>query len=164
MFTPNLGKPWTTHMGILVKVLQVSEGDVVEFGAGPSSTPLLHWVCKDLNRKLISYENDQEYYNYARQYRSSLHKIYFVTDWNELSTETHRGVLFIDHHPFSRRWEDAIKFKNSVDYLVMHDTESQRNFVKVIPNFKSIYIWKECRPWVSVLSNFKDLSGFEKGI
>lgn len=162
MINPDLRKAWTTHMGVLVKVLLMSQGDVIELGAGPSSTPLLHWICKEMNRKLISYEIDPDYYEYARQYRSSLHRIVLVRDWNEVDTKTYRGVVFIDHNPFNKREEDVVKFKDSADYIVIHDTDSERDFKIVWPNFKYAYTWKECRPWVSVVSNFKDLLALAK--
>lgn len=162
MIKMNFGKDWTTHMGVLVRVLLMSEGDVVELGAGPYSTPLLHWVCKDMNRRLITYENDLEYYSFARQYRSKLHRIIFVNNWDELDVKTHRGVVFIDHSPFVRRGVDAIRFKDSADYIVMHDSESGSIFIEAQPHFKYTYTWKECRPWVSVMSNSKDLSRLEK--
>jgi hypothetical protein len=160
MFAPNLGKNWTTHMGVLVKVLYQSQGDVAELGAGPFSTPLLHWVCKDLNCRLISYENNLDFYNYARRFQSQLHSIVFVKNWDEIDTQTHRGVAFIDHAPIERRKIDIVRLKNTVDYLVIHDTNGYGYEEEVWPHFRYIYTWKECRPWVSVVSNFKDLSDF----
>lgn len=161
MIRVELGKAWTTHMGILVKVLFTSDGDVVELGAGPNSTPLLHWVCKDMNRRLISYENNPEYYDYARQFRSGLHRIVFVKNWDEVDAATRSGVVFIDHAPSPRRAVDAVRFKDSADYIVMHDTEAEKYYREAWPHFKYIYTWKESRPWVSVVSNFKDLSRLE---
>lgn len=156
----NLNKTLTTHMGVLVKVLQMSEGDVVELGAGPASTPLLHWICKDMNRRLISYENDPKFYNLARLYRSKMHSIIFVENWDDdLDTKIHRGVVFIDHYPEIRRGTDVIRFKDSADYIVMHDTEKEEKngYEKIWLHFKYSYTWRECRPWVSVVSNFKEV-------
>ena len=146
-------------MGVLVKVLYISEGDVVEIGSGPASTPLLHWVCKDLNRNLITYENNQDYYNYARQFQSRMHRIVLITDWDDVDFKTRCGVVFVDHAPSERRSIDIINFKNSAVYLVIHDTEKEKQYgyEKIWPHFKYVYTWKECRPWVSVVSNFKDL-------
>lgn len=158
MLNADLKKDYTTYMGVLIRAVLASTGDVVELGAGPSSTPLLHWLCKDMNRKVISYETDPEFYNYARRYRSWLHKIVFVRSWDEIDTKTHRGVVFVDHSPFDRRAADIIKFKDSADYIVIHDTECLRDFKPIWPHFKFAYTWKECRPWASVVSNFKDLS------
>lgn len=158
----NQEKAWTTHIGILVKVLLISEGDVIELGAGPYSTPLLHWICKDMHRKLISYENNPEYNDYARQFRSYFHKVVFVKDWDEIDCATHRGVVLIDHDPMTRRAVDAIRFKDSADFIVLHDTEKEGYYSEVWPHFKYIYIWKASRPWVSVVSNFKDVNGLAK--
>lgn len=157
----NLAKGWTSHMGVLTKVLLASAGDVLEFGSGPCSTPLLHWLCKDMNRLLISYENNPKFYNLARQYQSRLHRIRFVTNYNEVDAKTHRGLVFVDHDPDRvTRGDTTLLFKNSADYIVMHDTEAEDNYgyKKVWPHFKYIYTWKECQPWVSVVSNFKNLS------
>lgn len=154
----NLRKDWTTHMGVLTKVVLASSGDVLEFGSGPFSTPLLHWLCKDMNRLLISYENDLNFFKFAEQFESRLHRIRFVKDWDNIDTITHRGVVFVDHHPLERRETDAIRFKNSSDFVVIHDTEFEDTFKNVWSNFKHINTWKECRPWVSVVSNFRNLS------
>jgi hypothetical protein len=158
MMKANLNKAWTTHMGVLVRVLRASDGDVLEFGAGPMSTPLLHWVCKDMNRRLISYESDPDFYNFARQYRSRLHKIILVKNWDDVDAAINRGVVFIDHAPSTRRETDVIRFKNTADYIVMHDTDAKEDYSGVWPHFKHIYTWTKCRPWTSVVSNFKDLS------
>jgi len=158
----NLGKSYTTHVGVLVKVLQMSKGDVIEMGTGPYSTPLLHWVCKGMGRHLISYEDNLEYYNFARQYRSGFHSIRQVTDWDKVGIPPHCGVVLIDHMPSIRRGIDALRFKDSADYIILHDTEAVKTYGydKIWPNFKYIYTWKESCPWVSVVSNFKDLSNF----
>lgn len=159
----DLKKSQTTHIGVLVKVLEASDGDVVELGAGPASTPLLHWLCKEMNRKLITYENNPDYFNFAKSFHSRGHQIISVGDWNSIDTKTHRGLVFVDHAPAERRGPDAIRFKDSADYIIMHDTEKPDDYGydEVWPNFKYSYTWKECRPWVSVVSNTKDLSWLE---
>lgn len=158
MIKPFLEKPWTTYIGVLVKVLNVSDGDVVELGAGPFSTPLLHWICKDMHRNLISYENDPDYYEFAKQFRSYFHKVVFVKDWEKVDSETKRGVVFIDHRPITRRLAELIKFKNAADYVVIHDTDNTDYYNDISKHYKHVYTWKKCRPWTSVASNFKDLS------
>lgn len=160
----NFGKRYTTYIGTLVKVLQISKGDVVEMGAGVYSTPLLHWICKDMDRHLTSFENDKEYFNFARQYQSRLHRIRLVSNWDEVNTTRHCGVVFIDHMPSIRRGIDAIRFKDSADYIILHDTEGGAyGYEMVWPYFKYKYTWKEAQGWVSVVSNFKDLSFLESG-
>lgn len=157
----HLTKEYTTHMGVLINVLLKSEGDVVELGGGIFSTPLLHWLCKDLNRKLITYENEPEYYKFEKNFQSPLHRIRLVKSWDEVDTKTHRGVVFIDHHPAEQRSVDIINFKDSADYIIVHDTERDNehyDFARAWKYFKYRYDWKDCKPWVTVVSNFKDLS------
>jgi hypothetical protein len=158
VFNADLGKSYTTHMGVLTKVLLMSKGDVLELGVGPASTPLLHWLCKDMNRLLISYENNSGFFQYARRYQSQLHRVRFVKDWDGLDTVTRRGLVFIDHAPFSRRETDAIRFKDSADYIIINNTNGWKDHNDVWKHFKYIYTWKKCLPWVSVVSNTKDLS------
>jgi len=157
----NLSKNYTTHYTLLIKVLLASKGDVVECGGGVFSTPLLHWICKFMDRELITYENDSAYYAFEHTFQSRQHRVRFVEDWDKIDTKTRRGVVFIDHHPAERRMIETIRFKDVADYIVIHDTERasrEYNKPEVFEQFKYQYTWKDCKPWTSVLSNFKDLS------
>lgn len=158
-----LKKEWTTHMPMLIKVLLNSEGPVCEVGGGPFSTPLLHWMCKMQNRKLVTYENHPEYYYFCHRFASPGHKIIFLENWDDMDFKTHWGMVFIDHHPSERRAVDVVNFKDSADYIVMHDTETDTicKWSNAYPYFKYHYDWKDCRPWASVVSNFKDLKFLE---
>lgn len=151
-------KNWTTHMTMLLKVLDNSTGDVLEIGGGPFSTPLLHWMCKLQGRKLVTYENDPTYYQLCRGFQSNLHRVRFIENWDDIKLE-HWGVIFIDHHPDKRRVVDLLKFKDHANYLVMHDTEKEEKYElkKAYPKFKYIYTWKGCKPWTSVFSNINKL-------
>lgn len=158
-------KGYSTHNALLLRFLDISEGDVVELGGGVFSTPLLHWYCKNKGRKLITYEDDIDFYNFEKQFKSKGHNVVFVKNWDEVDTKTHRGLVFIDHGGKKgigyRRGEDAIRFKNSADYIVLHDTEEKYNkmygYDEVWKNFKYRLDWKECEPETSVISNFKKL-------
>lgn len=153
-------KNWSTHMALLIKVMLVSKGDVVEVGGGLYSTPLLHWMCKNMDRKLITYENDPTFIELAKGFQSENHHVIIIENWDEMDFKTHRGVVFIDHHPNERRAIDVINFKDSADYIVIHDTEDEQKhkWSKAWNHFKYRLDWKDCKPWTSVVSNFKDLS------
>lgn len=153
-------KSWSTHMPMLLKVLLMSTGDVVEVGGGVFSTPLLHWLCKIQNRKLITYEDEPEFYRFTREFQSQTHSVRLIKNWDEMDFKTHRGVVFIDHHPEHRRGLDAIRFKDSADFIVMHDTErpEKYNYAGVWEHFKYVRHDTGCKPWTSVVSNKFDLS------
>jgi len=148
-------------MTTLIKVLQKSEGPVLELGGGPFSTPLLHWMCKIQGRKLVTYESDPQYFRLCKGFQSHLHRVRFVEEdnWGSVPLEKW-GVIFIDHHPDKRRVIDLIKFKDHADYLIMHDTEKEEKYElhKAFPLFKYMHIWQESKPWTSVFSNTKDLN------
>lgn len=120
------GKKWTTHMPLLIKLLLGTTGSVLEVGSGPFSTPLLHWLCSFTGRKLVTYENVPSYYKFAKQFQSKNHSIRFVNTWDELPVE-HYQVVFIDHEPSERRITEVERFKDSCDYMIIHDTEEDKN-------------------------------------
>lgn len=156
-----MSKNYTTHIGVLVKVLMQSKGLVIECGGGIFSTPLLHWICKMQKRKLITYEQDAPYYAFERQFQSPLHSVRFVEDWDKIEIPKHVGMVFIDHHPPERRMIETERFSKVADYIVIHDTERvsrEYNREEVLDAFKYRYDWKDCRPWTSVFSNLKDLN------
>lgn len=144
---------------MLIKYLQESEWPVVEVWAWFFSTPIMHWLCKSMWRKLITYENDPYFYEMAKRFTSPGHKIKFINSWDDMDFKTHYWLVFIDHHPDERRVVDILNFKDSADYIVVHDTEKVEKywFDKAFKAFKYFYTWKECKPWTSVLSNFKKL-------
>jgi hypothetical protein len=158
--TFHLAKEVSTHNPMLIRTILISEGPVLEIGAGIYSTPLLHWLCKMMGRKLVTYENNPDYYQYAKRFISLGHHIRPIKNWDEMDFKTHWGVILMDHNPDPRRVIDVINFKNNADYIVIHDTdrEDKYHMEKAWPHFKYRYTWKDCRPWTTVVSNFKDLS------
>jgi tRNA A58 N-methylase Trm61 len=159
----SLSKAKSTHNPMLIKTVLVSEGPVLEIGAGIYSTPLLHWLCKMLDRKLVTYENNPEFYKFARKFVSKDHRVSFIEDWDKMDFQTHWGVILVDHDPGSRRVIDLINFKDKADYIVIHDTDLKDPYrwEEAWPHFKYRYTWKACRPWTTVVSNFIDLSLLE---
>lgn len=153
-------KSWSTHTPMLVRALQMTKGTVVEIGGGVFSTPLLHWLCKMQGRKLITYENDPTTFEFVRQFQSHMHSVRWIDSWDEMDFESKRGVVFVDHHPERRRGFDAIRFKDSAQIVVMHDTEKPEkyNYNQVWEHFKFVHHYKDCRPHTSAASNFIDIT------
>lgn len=157
-----LTKGYSTHNILLIKTVLKSQGPVLEFGAGPFSTPLLHWLCKDLGRQLITLENDVETYGFAKKFQSRSHRIRLIKSWDDFPVSGGWGVIFIDHgNPSSRRGVDALRFKDAAQYLVLHDTDSEKTYGYdlIWPSFRHRYDWKECRPWTTVVSNYEEFDG-----
>lgn len=117
---------WSNHRILLWYALQNTEGSVCELGIGGGSTPFLHKYCKDTNRTLFSFENDKEWIEQFKQYRSENHIIVPVTDWDIVKDICPTpSVLLIDSAPGERRIVDAERFANSAEILIFHDTEKK---------------------------------------
>lgn len=158
------GPEGASHLPILIKVIQSSVGPVLELGAGQFSTPVMHWLCLEAKRKLVTYENDLKYYAANRAFQAQNHDVIFVDDWDKAVIDhTHWGVAFVDHRPADRRKVEIARLSSITDYIVVHDTEAASDyahgFVKAsFPLFKYRYNYRRQKPYTSVLSNFKDLT------
>jgi hypothetical protein len=147
-------KGWSTHMPMLLKTVQSTSGAVLEIGSGLYSTPLLHWLCAEDRRKLVTHEAKDEYYNWAKKYQSKTHSITKSLDGLE---KLKWSVVFIDGEEIDRA-DLAILFKDSAEYVVLHDSDERAyNYDKVFPHFKYRYDWTFATPNTTVLSNFKEL-------
>ncbi len=152
-----ISKAWSTHMPVLIRTVQMTNGPVLELGAGIFSTPLLHWLCAEKERGLVTYESVLKYYRIAKQFKSKTHSIKLVEDWDKININKHWSVAFVDH-PTDRRMKDTLRLKDKADYIILHDTQdSGYRYDKVWPHFKYIYHWKFCKPWTSVVSNFYEI-------
>lgn len=153
---------WSSYFPVLIKAVQNTDGPILELGSGLFSTPLLHWLCAEKGRKLVTYEDTQEYYRFARRFRTETHEVNFVTDWDKESfNKTKWDVVLIDHG-VKRRVKDILRLKNCAKYIVIHDTEDKiYGYDKIWSKFKYVYHWKFCTPWTSVVSNKKTLKIFE---
>ena len=131
-----INKAWSSHLPILIKLLSITDGDVLEMGIGFYSTPFLHWACFE-KRKLVSYENNPKYMGYFKSFISDQHNIVFVEDWDNADIERPWDIVFIDHAPSLRRKEEVRRLANWAKYIVVHDTQ---------PNAENKYRYNEIYP------------------
>lgn len=157
----NISKGLFSHQYALMRVLPITTGDVLEMGIGIGSTPFLHWACYE-KRKLVSYESNPKYYRLFKDHRYDLHEMHLIEDWTSVPIEKEWSVAFIDHFPNDRRHIDAIRLKDWVQYLILHDTNPKYDdryfYSRVYPHYKYIKHYRVARTHVSVLSNFVDVS------
>lgn len=156
---------YATHLPMLLSVVARTQGPILEFGLGDYSTPLLHEICKAMNRKLVSIESvDEEWYNKFTRFESEEHNLYFTDDLDsfKLIDNTKWAVVFIDHNA-DRRPIDTPRVKNNADFVVIHDTETDYATGDFINEFKYYFHYRNLMPWTSVLSNFHSLE-FLQGV
>lgn len=154
---------YSSHLPILIKVFQISAGPVLELGAGIFSTPILHWLCLEAKRPLVTCENIEEHLEMNKVFETNEHEFKFVENWDDADIEgTDWGLVFVDHEPSKRRSIEIARLVQNADYIVVHDTEPDHdykyNFIsKAFPLFKYRYNYKRRRPYTTVLSSSKDL-------
>lgn len=151
-----------SHLPTLIKTINVSTGPVLELGMGTFSTHYLHWACYESKRKLVSFENKPECFEWAKDFRNDYHDVNLITDWDSIDLSGHWGVVLIDHAPTPRRKHEIRKLADRADYVVIHDSEPEREgwqkLWQIYPLFKYRKDFGRENPLTTVLSNFKDLS------
>jgi len=155
-----------SHIPVLMKILNISEGPVLELGTGLNSTPVIHWLCSKDKRHIESYESSEMFYLAARNYRNEHHGVHRVEKlggWDKIDIESqHGGMVFIDHAPGKRRTIEMARVANNADYVVVHDTEPNSDWHYHYSNnfdkYKYRYNYTAAYPHTSIFSNFKDVS------
>jgi hypothetical protein len=158
-----------THVPLLTRAFDLSQGDVLEVGTGYFSTTLLDWLCAISDRKLVSYETDPKWYEKAKRMQSDYHDIIFVENWKNIPLEEkHWGLALVDHDPHKERAITIERLKDNADYIVAHDTEPRSekgyNYPRIYPLFKYRFDDKKVEPWTSVFSNTVNVAKYFAGV
>ena len=158
-------RKYCSHLPVLTKILMMTSGPVLELGGGLFSTPVLHWLCINQNRKLITYEDSKEYFDLLTSFNYENHEVIFVEDWDKIDIDKKWDVAFIDHRGFGnglRRGKDAIRLAKLANYVILHDTcgrdEKKYGYREAYKHFKYKNQYNKYRPRTSVLSNFVDVT------
>jgi hypothetical protein len=164
----NVSLNYGTNLPALIKAMEKTKGDVLELGMGVFSTPFLHYQCILQNRKLVSYENYQEWLNFFLKYHYECpnHEIHFVDKYSNAPIDKPWDVVLVDQTPDESRLEEVKRLANLVQYIVLHDTsprqEGHYHFSTIYPLFKYKTDWDKDDNHCTVLSNFHNLEDFWK--
>jgi len=151
-----------SHIPVLIKMFQMTDGPILELGAGTFSTPLLHWLCLDNKRKLVTYETDKEYFDSEiAQYKTDFHDVHWIGSCLDVPNTDHWGFVFIDHHPNLERKESAKRFADVANFIILHDAlprwEPKYHYSEIFPLFKYKKIFDQFYPPTAVLSNKNEI-------
>jgi hypothetical protein len=165
----NVSGKYGTHLPCLIKAVEKTTGDILELGTGIFSTPYLHYKAILDNRKVVSYENFKEWYQFLidYQYNCANHEIHFIEKYSDAPIEKPWDVVLIDQTPDSSRSEEIRRLANWAKYIVIHDSnpsnDNVTHYSTIYPLFKYKTDWHGDRNRATVLSNFVDLSDFWGG-
>lgn len=155
-----------THLPVLMEALaRVPEGDVLELGGGANSTPFLHWACyRQGQRKLVTVENDPEYFACIAPFAAPWHDVVAVRDWDHAPIERPWGIALVDHEPAARRKVDLQRLLPWATVIVVHDVDGRSNryydFASVWPDVRYYWQWSAVRPRTAVVSQWIDVRGW----
>lgn len=150
-----------SHIPVLTKLLEMTNGAVLEMGGGWCSTPVLHWLCEPKKRFLLTLDNNPTIIQTFISCQTPTHAIWMVDDWDKVPIERPWDVVLIDHAPSERRKVDIERLKDWAKYIVVHDTywkqERHYHYKEIYHLFKYRFDYFETYPYTTVLSNLIDL-------
>lgn len=154
-----IGKKRGSYLPILSTLVSKTQGDILELGVGFCSTPYLHWICYPTKRRLVSYENNPEYFKFTMSWEDDFHEIHCIDDWDKADIDYPWTIAFVDHSPGERRGEEMKRLTNS-DFVIVHDSEGRndRRYRLSIARhlYKYEYEYIGAYPHTSVFSNKYD--------
>jgi len=152
---------YSSHLPLLIKMVNLTDGDVLELGTGIFSTAVLHWLCVPDKRNLVSYESNKKYYEIAMQYSNEYHTVIYAENFEDIEIERPWDVVFIDHE-IGKRSRDAKRVANYAKFVILHDTcwrdERLHHYKEIYPLYKYKYQFHLTRPKTTVVSNFVDVN------
>jgi len=144
-----------THQKVLFKAVELTDKNVIEFGAGDFSTPQLHELCK--GRVLVTVENNADWLLKFMHLESDNHLLYNSPNW--IVPESW-GVVFVDNGTWEARLEVIDRYRDKTDFMVIHDTEAMANWAIVEPaaaaKFANITDW---HVYFKYFAEFQDNEG-----
>lgn len=154
-----------SHIPLLIKLMPKVNLPILELGMGWNSTPLLHWLAKEKGLFIYSFESDPEWIKFFEEYKDEGHSVNLTNFENTFPGNY--GLVFIDHRPAYKRKYSALKYKDTADYIVLHDSEQGKpySYDKIIDQFEDHFEYKSVgKPYTLVLSNRKSLTWLKNSI
>lgn len=150
---------YCSHYPVLVRLLLETNGPVLEAGMGAFSSPVMHWLCFDQGRDLVSLDSNEEYVNLNRRFASKNHEVQLIDSWDDYNFDREWDVVFVDNEK-DMRAPIIRKVSDKANYIIVHDSEEQEyyHYNEVFPLFQFRYDYTKALPYTSVLSNKRDLS------
>ena len=159
-FSPRYG----SHLVPLLLAVMRTTGDVLELGLGVSSTPVLHALCQIQGRRLVTIENNREWFSIGERYASDFHQVLYVPEWADAPIERPWSVALVDHSPDERRRIELERLAPHADILIAHDANKrywkQYGYDRVFPTFAHRVIYDRDDPATAILSNRVSLKEF----
>jgi len=168
-----------SHLPILLEVLKLTDKPVLELGAGDNSTRQINAYAKG---NITTIEDTKEWLAQYGDLESERHTLLLMSEKEMVAffekDLTEWGLVFVDSHAWEGRVAAINKYKDTADYIVIHDVEyslSENIFGKMIKGKRDF--GEAFKQWIEFIpntyrgphtllgSNKKNLKGIEaKGL
>ena len=155
------------HLPVLMKLASMTNGPILELGSGMYSTTYLHWLCFANKRRLVTYEDNLNWFDFTKQFASDYHLVRFVDDWDKIDIEEPWSIAFVDHDPITdRKRVEELKRLTHSEYVVAHDSENGSNrkygYFDAYKMYKYRFKFNDAGfPYTSIFSNKHDVTNFK---
>lgn len=161
-----------THMAPLLTAVMLTDGPVLEMGAGDFSTPLLHAICVKNKRFLLTADTDKKWLNNFIDLKNDWHNFEYIPVyeddwsinpkpqiWDNVGSDKHWSVVLIDHRPGERRVKDITRLRDNTEIFVIHDTQQPSyGYEPILNTFKYKYVYKRYSTQTTLVSDKVDVS------
>lgn len=159
---------FSTHQPVVIHMLNtIIEGDVLEFGMGWNSTPLMHLICGLQGRNLLSIDTDPDWFKKFTNFESPWHHVEVVAqgpiyDGSHDMFKRRYAIAFVDAAPAQIRQPVIERIKDVADYVIVHDSECtfqgrQNVYAYDFSMYKHVLHFRPMNPATSVLSNLDEI-------
>lgn len=164
---------WNNHRPLLYLAIKLSEtGSILELGCGEGSTNHLHCIGENDQRRVFSYDYNEEWLSKYEYLESDNHAFLCTQDSEVLRKIIDRiidegkvSVCLVDHSPGEVRWEAIEQIANIVPFIVIHDSESAATgymLNKIWSIFKYRINNNTVGACATLVSNFFDVTQFNQ--
>jgi hypothetical protein len=145
--------PYATHLEALVYAALINNEDILELGCGHYSTPVLHSICKNKNKKLHIIASNNDWLNQFKNFG----ECELINNWKDYNFTGKYGMVFLDNEQLTKDRIMLIpKIMQITNVLVVHDADKMVNN----PNWKNFteqyeQIWfKKYNPHTVILRKY----------
>lgn len=118
---------WASHQPVLFDAISRTSGPILELGAGDFSTRQIDELAIKRGLRVWTIDGYKEWLDKFADVRSDRHILSFLSPNGLreffLQDSTKWGVVFIDYGDWNIRVEAMLKYKDTAEYLVMHDCD-----------------------------------------
>ena len=122
---PLLEQAYKSHLSVLLEAIKRTDKPILELGAGDGSTRQIHNATKGF---ITTIEDSKAWLNRFLDLQSARHRLLLLSEKEMIekffaNDTTAWGLVFVDSATWVGRASAINKYKDTADYLVIHDTD-----------------------------------------